>query len=291
MGLEAEVVLAAQAELGEGPVWDRRTGQLLWVDILAGEVHRFEPVSGKDVKFVTGQPVGFVVPRASGGVVVGLRDGLAVVDGDWEHLEFLVEIEADDPGTRMNDGKCDPAGRLWAGTMDFGSGPGSGSLYRVNADWTVTKVLDGVSCSNGLGWSLDGRLMYYIDSGTNCVDVMDYDLVAGNVSDRRHFVRIADSEGTPDGMTVDSEGFLWVAIWGGSAVRRYAPDGTLERVVTLPASQTSSCEFGGSELADLYITSAYYELSLDQLALDPHAGALFRLKPDVIGRPSTQFRG
>ena len=222
--------LSPGVELGEGPVWDDRQGVLIWVDIWAGEVHSYEPASGRDTAIGVGQPVGAAVPRRSGGLVLAVRDGFAFLDPDGR-LTSVAEVEAANPGNRMNDGKCDRHGRFWAGTMAGDARPGAGALYRLDPDLSVTKVLDGVTVSNGLAWSLDDRTMYYIDTPTQRVDAFDYDLASGTIENRRPLIEIPEEAGSPDGMTIDAEGFLWVALFGGRAVRRYSPDGRLERVV------------------------------------------------------------
>jgi sugar lactone lactonase YvrE len=191
----------------------------------------------------------------------------------------------------MNDGNCDSAGRFWAGTMGLNEEPGAGALYRLDPDLNVTKVLDAVTISNGIDWSLDDSLMYYVDSDTFCVDVFDFDPDAGAISNRRAFVSVSAADGLPDGLTVDSEGYVWVAFWGGSCVRRYAPDGSLDLVVSLPTRHVTSCAFGGAGLDELYITSATEGLTEADLAQEPHAGALFRCKPGVVGRPEHVFLG
>lgn len=285
---EVELVLDARSRHGEGPVWDPRRRELLWVDISDGVIHRFDPETGADLPHHVGQPVGAVAPRASGGLVLALRDGFAMLEG--EHLRWIADTEAERPTNRMNDGKVDPAGRFWAGTMAFDARPGAGSLYRLDQDHRVHTMLTGLTISNGLGWSPDGSRMYFIDSGTGGVDVFDCD-TTGAIRGRRRLVAIAPEDGLPDGMAVDTEGFLWVALWGGWAVRRYAPDGSLERVIDLPVSQVTSCAFGGPDLSDLYITSAAMDLSQEQLEREPHAGSLFRCRPGVRGQAVERFRG
>lgn len=284
-----EVASDAGAELGEGPVWDSRSSELAWVDITPGRVH-FLDVDGGERAVEVGQPVGAVVPRASGGHVLAVRDGFAALAGDGT-VTSLAQVEHDVPGNRMNDGKCDRHGRLWAGTMAFDEAPGAGALYRLETDRTVTTILEGVTISNGLAWSLDDHTMYYIDTPTRRVDQLDYDPSSGAVENRRPLLEIPAQAGSPDGMALDSEGFLWVALYGGGAVRRYAPDGALDRVIELPATCVTSCAFGGRELEDLYITCARHGLSPQQLAREPLAGALFRHRPGVRGLPTEAYAG
>lgn len=283
-----ELVLDAHAELGEGPIWDASTKTLLWVDLLRGQVHRFDPATRVDDCLELGQPVGAAAVRAAGGLVLALRDGFAVkADGQ---LQWIADTERDKPQNRMNDGKCDPAGRFWAGTMALDSMPGAGSLYRLDPDHTVTRVLDGVTISNGLGWSPSNDTMYFIDTGQQGVDAFDYDHATGNVRNRRRLVDIPKDSGVPDGMAVDADGYLWVALCFGWAVHRYAPDGSLDQIVELPVSLVTSCAFGGPDLTDLYITSGRLGLSDEALREQPQAGALFRYRPGVAGLPPAQYQ-
>jgi sugar lactone lactonase YvrE len=289
--IEAELALDARAELGEGPVWDSELGRLIWVDITGERVHRFDPLTGDDETTAVGQPVGAASPRIPDGLVLAVRDGFVFLDLERARLQLVAEVEAETPGNRMNDGKCDAAGRFWAGTMPFAGNRPSGALYRLDSDLSVSRMLDGVTISNGIAWSPDGRSMYYIDSPTYRVDVFDYDVDAGEIAKRRTLFELPADGGLPDGMTVDAEGLLWIAFWGVGAVRRYTPDGLLAAVVELPVSLVTSCAFGGPDLADLYITSASGPLSPEQAVDQPAAGGLFRARPGVSGLPHHRFRG
>lgn len=277
-----EVAVRAEAALGEGPTWDPLHERLLWIDILGARIHSYDPVSGRRSIRTTDQHVGAVKPRAGGGLVLNLRDGVGVLDPDdsfrWLHHEPV-------PGRRANDAAVAPDGSLWAGTMRYDEAPGGGTLSRISADGSATVVLDDVAVSNGTGWSPDGRLMYYIDSPTRRIDVLDHD--SANVSDRRPFVTIEDGAGFPDGLTVDAEGCVWVALWDGSAVRRYTPDGELDRVVHLPTPRITACAFGGPDLTDLYITTA--RVGLD--APHPVAGSLLVVPGAGKGLPQPPFVG
>jgi sugar lactone lactonase YvrE len=294
---ERVVVQAADVELvatgrglGEGPAWDERQGVLWWVDIFGGAVHRYDPGTGIDTAIDLGQTVGAVIPRERGGLVVALTNGIAALDPVTNGLEMLVEIEADVPGNRMNDAKCDTAGRLWGGTMSIEEQDPpleNAALYCVDTGRSVRTVLTGISISNGLGWSPDDRAMYYIDTPTYGVDVLDFDAVAGEVSNRCRLISVAESEGMPDGMTVDAEGYLWVAVLGSRTLSRFAPDGTLDRAIELPVPQATSCAFGGADLRDLYITTYRSPDSPP----DSPAGGLFRCRPGVTGLPTAMFRG
>ena len=204
---------------------------------------------------------------------------------------MVAEVEIDRPGQRMNDGACDAAGRFWAGTMCMQERPGLGSLYRLDPDGSSHRILTGVGISNGIDWSLDGATMYYVDSLTQRIDRFDFDPATGSVCNRRAFVTIDPAEGCPDGLTVDAEGGIWLALWGGSAIHRYRPDGTLERVLRVPVTHPTTCAFGGPDLGDLYITSATIRLSGEEKRRQPMAGGVMRHRPGVTGRPSHAFAG
>lgn len=284
-----EVVLDARAEVGEGPVWDDDRRELVWVDIPRGEVHRWSPATGRDASLSVGQPVGAVALRRSGGLVMAVRDGF----GFLEHGQLRVcrPVEADRDDTRMNDGKCDSAGRFWAGTMALDMRPGAGALYRLERDLQLSRLLDGLGISNGLAWSLDDRTMYFVDSLAHGVDAFDYDAESGSISRRRRLVEIPADEGLPDGMTIDAAGHLWLALWDGWSVRRYTPEGELDTIVELPAAQITSCTLGGPNLDELYITSAAEGLSPDELDRQPYAGAIFSVSIEQHGLPAHRFAG
>jgi sugar lactone lactonase YvrE len=290
-GLEADLLVDAHAALGEGPVWDDREGCLWWVDIMGEAIHRTDPASGRDEIVPIGQLVGAVALRESGGLVAAVRDGFVAVDPASGRLDLLAPVERDDPTTRMNDGKVDPAGRFWAGTMGIDPRPGVGTLYRLDPDLRVTAVLRGTTISNGLDWSLDGRIMYYIDTPTRRVDRFAFEPASGALADRAPAIAIREGAGGPDGMTVDAEGFLWVALWDGWAVERYSPEGRLDRRVEVPAQQASSCAFGGPDLDLLFITTAQEGFPSGGLPEQPHAGGLFVCRPGVRGRAPFRFAG
>jgi sugar lactone lactonase YvrE len=286
-----EVALDARATLGEGPVWDAGQQRLVWLDILPGLVHRFDPATGRDDPFRAGKPVGSAALRHGGGLVLAVEDGFALLDPDWQRLDQVAVIEHPGPPGRFNDGKCDPAGRFLAGTMAYDLTPAAGSVYRLGPDLTVTRLLDGVTISNGLAWTADGATMYYIDSPAQGVDAFDYDAETGRLGNRRRVVDIPAAAGLPDGMTIDTDGCLWVALHGGSAVHRYAPDGRLDTVVSFPASNVTCPVFGGPGLDVLYVTSARDGLDERRLAAQPHAGALFAADVGARGLPADRFAG
>jgi sugar lactone lactonase YvrE len=289
--LTAEVVLDARAELAEGPVWDADWGELVWVDIPGHAVQFFDPASGEDRSIDVGRPVGAAAFRASGGMVLALSDGFGFLDERTGEVEVVASVGEADPRARMNDGKCDPAGRFWAGTLTEPPKEGASALYRLDPDLRVTKVLAGVTISNGLGWSPDRGLMYYADSPTGGVDVLKYDESTGGVENRRRLITIPPELGVPDGLTVDAEGFLWIAVYGGSCVHRYSPDGELNAVVELPVSQATNCAFGGPDLAELYVTTGSEDFDPRKRAAEPHAGGIFRCRPGARGLPAGKFAG
>jgi sugar lactone lactonase YvrE len=286
----AELFVDARACLGEGPVWDARNGRLLWVDIEGRAIHSTDPAGGQTTSIPTPSAVGVTLPRESGGLVAALEDGFWALDDDGR-FEQLAAIDTRGGALRFNDGACDPAGRLLAGTMAWDAAEGRGSLYRLDTDLRLTRLLDGVTISNGLGWSADGGTLYYVDTPTLGIDAFDYDVASGALSRRRPFVSITPGEGRPDGLCVDEDGAVWVALWPGWSVRRYLPDGRLDAVLPLPVAHVSSCVFGGELLDELFITSAWTMLSDGDRAAQPHAGSLFRASVGVRGLPRMSFRG
>jgi sugar lactone lactonase YvrE len=275
---DVDVVIDTHARLGEGPLWDHRKGRLAWVDILAGLVHFTDPDTGVTTSIPAGTEVGALGLRGDDGYLLAVRNGFGTLDG--ASIEITNEVISD-AGQRMNDGSLDPAGRFVAGSIT-GDRSATGALYSRDTDGTVRTLFDGVTVSNGLAWSADGDLMYYVDSPLQSIDVMDYDIESGTVSGRRPFVAIPESAGIPDGLTIDAEGCLWLALWGGSAVRRYSPDATLIGEVELPVSRVTSCAFGGPDLDRLFITTASVGASPDD---PPRAleGALFVVEPGCTG--------
>jgi sugar lactone lactonase YvrE len=276
----AEVV-AGPAELAEGPLWDDRAGVVRWVDLEAGIVRRLEPGTGEETAVRLDVPVGAIALRADGGLVVAAGLGLAAYDEETESLLWLARV---DRGRRVNDAKPDPAGRMLLGTLVPESQPGAAALYRIEPD--VVTVLCDATISNGLGWSPDGRLLYYVDTPLRRIDVFDYDVATGDATGRRTFVDLAGADGRPDGLTVDADGGVWVAISrGGAAVRRFLPDGSPDLVVDLPVPNVTSVTFGGPDLDDLYVTTA-------RIGDNPLAGCLFRVASvGVRGLPADRYAG
>ncbi|WP_170985310.1 SMP-30/gluconolactonase/LRE family protein [Roseomonas sp. AR75] len=280
----------ARPFLGEGPVWLADARRLLWVDILAPAVHLSDAASGEDRVLPVGELVGAVVPRAKGGFVAMMGNAFRALDLQGGVTGTLRVAEPDKPGNRFNDAKCDRAGRLFAGTMAIDAGPGQGTLWRLDPDLTLTAVETGLHISNGLGWSPDDRTFYFTDTGTRTVYAYDYELATGAATNRRAFVTF-DGAAKPDGLAVDAEGFVWIALWDGWGVARHAPDGTLDRFVSLPVPRPSSVCFGGKDLRTLFVTSARVRLSAAQLAEAPLSGSVFAIEPGVAGAPVGAFGG
>lgn len=290
--MNPELVLDARATLGEGAIWDSREQRLYWVDIEPGRLHVFYPSQGTDLAFELGEMVGTVVPRKGGGVMLALQRGFAAFNLKTGELTRWSDPEAHLPRNRFNDGKCDPAGRFWAGTISLDREPCAASLYCMDTDGRVQTMLKGVTNSNGIAWSLDGTAMYYINTPTRRVTQFDYDSTSGRIANPRNVIIIPLNEGKPDGMTIDSEGMLWIAMWGGGCVGRWDPrTGTQLDIVRVPAMRVTSCAFGGEKLDELYITTARTGLSEFELADQPHAGGLFRTRPGVAGVAAFEFAG
>jgi sugar lactone lactonase YvrE len=267
-----EIAVRANAKLAEGPRWDAATGRLLWVDIEGCELHVLE--SGEDRAIGLDAMVGVAAPTSSGAVLVALADRLALVDLADESVRTLVRLPHG-PALRSNDGACDAAGRFWIGTMGLDETPRAGALYRY--DGRLERVLDEVTLSNGIGWTRDDTRMYYIDSPVQRVDIFDFEVASGRIDDRRPFVSIDESEGIPDGLTVDEEGGVWVALYGGSCVHRYDESGRLDAVLEVPALNVTSCCFGGDDGRSLFVTTAAPD------------GNVYVTQPGVSGPPAHVF--
>ena len=282
MSAVAEQVTPPWAFHAEGPVWWPDGSGLRWVDMLAGDVLTLSPTGQLDRRHV-GDVAAAVRPRAAGGFVVGIERGFALVDATGAQTS-LPELWSD-PGVRMNEGGCDPDGRFYCGSMAYDQTSGRGSLYRLDPGGAVQSVLSGATISNGLAWSPDGSLAYYVDTPTRRVDVLDYDR-DGGLRDRRTLVEIEEGAGLPDGLTVDAEGCVWVALYGGSAVRRFRPDGVLDGVVEVPVSQVTACTFGGERLDQLFVTT-----TRENNAPEAAAGSVFGAAVGVVGLPALAFAG
>ncbi len=286
---ELEHLLSVQNQLGEGPIWNHLEERLYWVDIERGNFHQFDPNTGNHQVNEIGLPLGVMGFRAGGGLVMATKRGFALWDSNKKSLEFVADPEsADYPDGRFNDGSVDRMGRFWAGTMhkDF-----SASLYRLDPDLSCHRMETGIKTSNGTGWSPDNRTFYFTDSPLYTIYAYDFDLQKGTISNRRVFVKCPEGEGFPDGLAVDSEGFVWSARWGGWKIVRHAPDGSVDREIKLRVELVTSCTFGGAHLDELYITSAWIAVKPENRTAQPLAGDLFRLKAGVRGLPAAFFGG
>jgi sugar lactone lactonase YvrE len=295
--LEALPCSEERADLGESCRWDGVRGQLLWVDIFEGRMYCTQPNGDRLIltqRYDVPAHLTAVAPidGAGAGWIVAANQGIGHLREDGR-LTWLTHPEERNGGrVRMNDGACDPQGRFWVGSMDYNAVPGAGTLYRYGLDGDLTTVLTGVTISNGIGWSPDGRSMYYTDSGPGTVTVHDYEAATGDITNGRALLQFDPArEGVPDGLCVDAEGCLWIAVWGGGQVRRYSPQRELIARVTLQSTQPTSCAIGGLSGTDLYITTARVGLSDEQLAREPDAGRVFRVDVGVAAPPSQPYRG
>lgn len=290
--MELEVVWDAGATLGEGPIW--YDSKLHWVDIEEGRVHIYHPKDEKKETFQLSGKIGTVVPRKSGGLVLAMENGFALFDPKKERLTPLPNPPAETLAGRFNDGKCDPQGRFWAGTMASRDGKAIGSLYRLDPDFQCEIIQNEIGCSNGLTWSKDQSTFYYIDSFKNRIEAYDFDADSGDISNLRIIADTPAGKNPPiyDGMTIDSEGLLWVARWTGNGVQCIDPTtGKVVEQIDVPVRKVTACWFGGDDLKDLYITTASVDETEEQLKDQPHAGALFRCRPGAQGLPAVPFAG
>lgn len=284
--VDAELLLDVQAQVGECPVWWRERAALVWVDPPRRVVHVTDVAARTDREVVLPVEVSAIAPAATGGFVVAVEDGVGRLDLDSGELVRICTVALDAPG-RFNDGACDPAGRFFAGTFAWDLSPGRGVLYRFDPDGNATRVLAGITVSNGMRWSPSGDVFYYVDSMANSVDAFAYDASLGTLRDRRVFVSLP--KGGADGITVDADGGVWVALWGHGEIHRYGADGRHDRTVRVPTRYVTSCEFGGAALDVLYITSSAVPMG-DVACPEPRpAGALFRCRPGVVGLPARRF--
>lgn len=292
--LQAQTIIASKvfseqsAVLGEGSFWHPQQNLLYWVDIDNGFLFTMETGSKSTKRFELGQKVGTVVPVDTGGVLVALKDGIYSYNLNNRKLKLIVSPEKDLTENRFNDGKCDPAGRFWVGSM----GPRyKASLYRISNNGSCERMLDSVSTSNGIVWSADKKTMYYIDTTTGAVRAFDYDNANGNISNERVVIKFPQGIGYPDGMSIDSEGMLWIAHWGGYCVGRWNPNtGKMIAKVEVPAPNVTSCAFGGKNLDILYITTASTGMSAEALKQYPNSGKLFVAAPGVRGTKINFFK-
>ncbi|MBZ9845945.1 MULTISPECIES: SMP-30/gluconolactonase/LRE family protein [unclassified Mesorhizobium] len=284
-------VFRSRDKLGEVPVWDVAEQALYWVDIESKRLRRFDHATGQVREWHFPERIGSFALRERGGLVCAFESGLAFFDPATEKIDWIARPEAHIPTNRFNDGKCDRKGRFWAGTMDDNLKDHSASLYRLDPDLQVTRLVGGICISNSLVWSLDNSIFYFADTPENAIYAYDYDHNAGTIANRRLFASTAEQPGTPDGSTIDEHGYLWNAQWGGWRLVRYAPDGSIDRIVELPVQRPSSCMFGGPDLATLYVTTAIWDSNEADLRAQPLAGSLLALDVGVRGVPEPRFAG
>lgn len=286
------LLLDAGALLGESPRWHAAEARLYWVDIDAHQIHRTAPATGADQVMQLDGPVGCVLPRAAGGLIVGLTDGCALIDA-WGAAPraFGPAVLADKPDQRFNDGCIDAAGRLWIGSVTSDKSNPTATLYRLDRDATLTPMVGGLTTSNGAAFSPDRRTFYHADTPTHCIHAYDVDPASGTLGAKRLLHRFADGNGRPDGATVDAEGCYWSALWDGWRVVRLSPSGELLQTVDLPVQRPTMIAFGGADLQTAFVTSAGKNLSDAERAAQPHAGGLFSFRVDVPGLESPSFAG
>ena len=277
---EPRSVWNVAAELGEGPVW--ADGALWFTDIKRRSIHRYDPASDGRRSWDAPEQVGFVLPARTGGFVAGLQSGLHLFDPATGSFALIAEIEPDRPGNRLNDGVVDSAGRLWFGTMDDGERGATGAFYRFERGAVLSTGLDGIAITNGPALSPDGRILYFVDTRAGTIAAADV-AADGTLGPPRPFARIDPGEGFPDGPAVDSEGCVWISLFAGWEVRRYAPDGELVGRVRFPVANITKIAFGGGDLRTAYATTARLHLKPDELVRQPQAGDLFEFRVEVPG--------
>lgn len=288
----ADCVLESRALLGEGACWFAEEQRLYWVDILKCEVHRFDPSTGRDEVRAAPCHVSMVQPTTRGDLVLATRDGIARMDFDSGKFVLLCDPEANVPGNRFNDGKPDPRGRLFAGSIAYDGSDKKAALWRIEPDLSFTKLIDRAGNSNGLGWSPDQATFYWTDTKTGCVFAFDYNATKGDIANRRVAVEVGRSLGRPDGLAVDADGFLWTALWAGHGVARWNPaNGEMVAKVECPAANVTCPAFGGPDLDVLYFTTAQKGRDEAEPSPEPEAGNLFASRVGVSGLPGFAFAG
>ncbi|MDR7033700.1 sugar lactone lactonase YvrE/DNA-binding IclR family transcriptional regulator [Mesorhizobium sp. BE184] len=288
---DVRCAVPASTFLGEGPHWSAAEKKLYFVDILAPSIYVSDPALGTHRTVPVGDLIGFAIPRRDGGLVAGMHGNIVGVDPATGATSILARPEQDRPGNRFNDGKCDRKGRLWAGSLAIDTTADRGRLWRIDGDGQATAMESGLHVANGLGWSPDDKTFYFADTGKHLIYAYDFDLERGELANRRLFVAVPEAEGKPDGLTVDAEGFVWVAHWDGWCVTRYDPAGKVERVINLPVPRPTSCVFGGEDMQTLFVTSARIRLSAAQLADAPLSGSVFAVNTGIAGLPDPVFAG
>lgn len=282
--------IPGECQLGEGPHWSEANERLYWVDILAPAFASGDPQTGEQTRIVLPELIGAAVPKRSGGFIAATEHGIRSMNSEGA-LTTLANPEFDMPGNRFNDAKCDRQGRLWAGSLALDGSPGHGALWSFSPEGRVSKEISGVHIANGLGWSPDDRRFYFTDSGRQEIREYDFDLASGSLEKPRVFAAVDPLAGTPDGLAVDAEGYVWSAYWDGWSVTRFDPDGRIDRVVTLPVPRPTSCAFGGLNRKTLYVTTARIGLSSQQIREAPLSGSVFAIDTGVRGQAEANFGG
>lgn len=288
--ISVDCIVDAKASLGESPLWVPEEKALYWVDINNRLLHRYDPATGESQSLLQETEIGSIGRATEGRLIAGRRDGFGFIDPADDTFSPLTDPEADKPVNRFNDGKMDRNGHYWCGSMqDPNPDEPAGALYRLAADGRWSKVLDGIRIPNALCWSPDGGTMYFADTRAGAIWAFDFDPVSGEMSNQRVFIDFTDQKGHPDGATVDEEGFLWNAEYGGGRVVRYSPVGQVDQIIELPVANATCCAFGSDDLSILYITTASQRLSEAALAEQPLAGGLFVCEPGVKGLAEPVF--
>lgn len=289
---DVECVVDSRSLLGEGPLWDPQAGALWWLDIKGRLIHRYDPKSGDDRTWATPEDIGCLAVRERGGLVVALRSGLYFFDPATGRFDAILNPEANERDNRFNDGKPDRQGRFWPGSMYEGSNPRpSAGLYRLDADLSCRRMVSGITCSNGLAWSPDSRVMYYADSPAQRVWAWDFDPATGDIANQRPFIDTSGFNSNPDGATVDAEGMYWLTLPEADKVARFDPSGRVMQVIDFPVFHPTCAMFGGENLDILYITTAAMFRPADVLAMKPRTGGLFAMDVGVKGLPESHFIG
>lgn len=286
-----ECIYNQPALLGESPLWDAQQQMLYWVDIEKSALHCLDPQTKYHRVWSMPSEIGCIALRAGGGLVAALRYGFAYIELPSGHVTMMDTVLADADGVMFNDGKCDRAGRFWAGTKDLAEQNDIGALYRLDATGRSTEITKGYAVANGFAWSPDNTIFYVCNSSARIIYQYDFDLKAGTLNNKRIFATLSEESGYPDGVTVDSEGGVWNAHWDGGRVTRYLPNGKIDDVIKMPVRRPTSCCFGGANLTTLYVTSASTRLSAEELKQDPFAGCVFAVEVGIKGLIETKFIG
>ena len=289
---EIEHLISVQDEVGETPIWIPDEQAMYWIDLEGSAVHRYDPTTGERKNWTLDAAVTALARRASGGWILATKTGLVFWDQEANTTEFIADPTADREAIRFNDTAVDRQGRLLAGTANVQQFEApDGVVYRLDADLSLHEIDDGYAVVNGMGFSPDGKTLYATDMFNNRIIVLDYDTEAGTVSNRRTFVEVPAEEGLPDGLIVDADGFVWSAHWAGARVTRYDPDGRIERQIPVPATNATCLAFGGADMNELYITTAWFFMTDEERQAQPQAGDMFRIKTDVTGLVEPEFAG